>query len=81
LEYYILFCATTAIYTYFRVFLPVVTKLKFNNQDNHVFVRSPTIAAIVVMLAATVLAPFFFLAVLSETLRWTIIDGFYKGAQ
>jgi hypothetical protein len=81
LEYYILFCATTAIFSYFRVFNPVIAKLTLNGELDHVFVRSPNLAAIVFMLMVTIFAPFFFIAVLSETLRWAIIDGIYKGAQ
>lgn len=76
---YLLFALTTAVYSSLYIYKPVVDRLKEEGEVDSILLRRPTIANIVVFIMTAVFAPFFFLGVLSESVKQSIISGFYDG--
>ena len=78
LEYYLLFCLTTAIYAHIRVYSVAIRKIELHDPTN-VVLRYNLLGSLMIGTMVFICAPIFVITVFSEGTRWAAINGLYDG--
>lgn len=81
LDYYLVGCLVTAIYAFFKLFLPSIDLIKETEPNSgHILLTKPIRVGIFFFITSFILAPLFLIILLLDAQSHGFIKGFISGS-